>query len=144
FRKGWPYEESIRVPLLIRWPEKIIPGLREGEIVSLVDLYSTTVALVGGSPHGDLDGIDFSASLFSKEKQEVRAEGVSISMPSVPPYPPNCGIKWRGIRTFRYAAAWREDGVPWFVFDMLRDPSQKNNLVANKRLVSELAQLSFK
>ncbi len=141
FRKGWPYEESIRVPLLVHWPERISPGLRDRALVSLVDIHSTTAALAGGKSLDGVDTVDFSSSLFSKEQQDVRLPGVPLSMPSIPPYPPNCNRRWKGIRTLRYLAAWQENGKPWVIFDMERDPFQRENLACDKALANELAAL---
>jgi len=144
FRKGWPYEESICVPLLVHWPERISPGLRDRDIVSLVDIFPTTAALAGGKNLDGCNGVDFSASLFSKDHQEVRSSGVLLSMPSVPPYPPNCNKMWYGIRTLRYLATWKENGDPWVIFDMKKDPFQRENLAWNKDLESELSFLAQK
>ncbi|HQY05513.1 MAG TPA: sulfatase-like hydrolase/transferase, partial [Lacunisphaera sp.] len=44
FRKAWPYEESVRVPLLIRRPEARGVGLEDKSAVSLVDLPHMAVA----------------------------------------------------------------------------------------------------
>ncbi len=121
FRKGWPFEESIRVPLLFLGPGLFEPARREEGIFGLRDLAATTLGLVGMARSGGLGGNNLSAW--------VRGEGngpssVVISMPSVPPFPPNCPRAWSGVRTDRYLAIWNEDRTPWLAYDLKNDPCQ--------------------
>ncbi len=41
FDKRWIFEESLRTPLMVRWPGKIKPGSTSSEIVSWVDFAQT-------------------------------------------------------------------------------------------------------
>src|SRR6185312_3423010 len=52
--KGWLYEGGVRVPLLVRWPGRIAPGV-EASLASSVDVLPTIVELCGvsGGPSGD-------------------------------------------------------------------------------------------
>ncbi|MGO1971671.1 MAG: choline-sulfatase [Propionibacteriaceae bacterium] len=47
-----PYEQSVRVPLLIHGPEHLVPHGRFDTPVSLLDLLPTVVALAGGDDQG--------------------------------------------------------------------------------------------
>jgi arylsulfatase A-like enzyme len=54
--KGWiPYEETYRVPLIVRWPGKTRPGSRTDRLVQTHDLAYTYVAAAGarGMPYRD-------------------------------------------------------------------------------------------
>ena len=59
------FEESVRVPLLIRWPGVIQPGTVIDELVSNVDLYSSILGMLGIDvpEEVDHDGADFSRLL---------------------------------------------------------------------------------
>jgi len=57
FIKGWqPYEETYRVPLVIRWPGVIAPGGVCERLVQLHDLAHTFAAIGGGEPITPADG----------------------------------------------------------------------------------------
>ena len=47
WEKFVPYEPSIRVPLLVRWPGRIIAGTDSARIVSYLDLLPTMLEAAG-------------------------------------------------------------------------------------------------
>ena len=69
-----PYEGSLRVPFLIRYPGKIPPGQVSNDIVHQVDLFPTLASFVEGSVPGDrtLDGVDQSAFFMGKTAKSAR------------------------------------------------------------------------
>jgi len=109
FRKGWPHEESVRVPLLVAHPQ--LAPRTDGAPVSLQDLPAMTQAwAVGMAWHCP------------------RAQAV-ISMPSVVALPDQCDRIWRGIRTPEHKLVLNADGSPWLLFDLGADPLERENLV---------------
>ena len=86
-----PYEGSLRVPFLIRYPG-IIPARQvSNDIVHLVDLFPTLANLVGGEIPQDriLDGVDQSDFLMGKSEKSAR-ESVVIYIGNE-----LFGAKWR-------------------------------------------------
>ncbi|GAB5412429.1 MAG: hypothetical protein Cons2KO_00320 [Congregibacter sp.] len=69
-----PYEGSLRVPFLIRYPGVIPPGLVSNEIVYLVDLMPTLAAFAGGEIPTDriIDGADQFAFLRGEAQRSAR------------------------------------------------------------------------
>lgn len=66
--KGSYYDGGLRVPLIVRWPEKIKAGLDHTPVVN-ADFYPTLVNLAKAElPNQVLDGVDLSAHLLGKEK----------------------------------------------------------------------------
>jgi len=60
------FDAGIRVPLIVRWPERlrpprVVPGAEDGRLVSMVDLAPTLLALAGLEPPRSLHGRDFLA-----------------------------------------------------------------------------------
>jgi arylsulfatase A-like enzyme len=124
FRKGWPYEESVRVPLLVRAPgsERERHGVCDPALVSLVDLFGLTLSWAGGG-HPKL----------SRESQQ-------ISMPSVVRLPHQCDREWRGVRTQTRKLVLGADGAPWLFFDLERDPGEEVNLRDDPARGAEIAE----
>ncbi len=54
------YDEACRVPLLIRWPQRIPAGSRSDVCLSTVDLMPTLLALLGLEPPPGMEGMDLS------------------------------------------------------------------------------------
>jgi len=108
FRKGWPHEESVRVPLLVR-----VPGGEarvSDEAVSLVDLPRLMTGFLAG---GVLPRIE--------------AESAAISMPSVVRLPNQCDRVWRGTRSKTRKQVFNADGSVWLDFDLAGDPGEIKN-----------------
>ena len=112
FRKGWPHEESVRVPLLVRGAPGSTPGAcRSEEPASLIDLPEMTRAWAEGRA-------------WSCERD--RAE---ISMPSVVALPHQCDRAWRGWRSPLRKEIFNADGSPWLAFDLKDDPAEMRTLL---------------
>jgi arylsulfatase A-like enzyme len=56
FDKRFMYEESLRTPLVVRWPGMIRPGSVEGHIVSNVDFAPTFLEAAGVAVPTDMQG----------------------------------------------------------------------------------------
>jgi arylsulfatase A-like enzyme len=123
--KRWPFEESINIPFIIRYPGVIPPGLRIDMPFSVIDFYPTLCGLSGVSYADNVQGKDFS-DVFKNIPDAETQDYVYLSMHNGPIVWPG----WRGIRGKRYIYARTED-EPWILFDLEKDPFQKNNLVTS-------------
>lgn len=95
-----PYEGSMRVPAIVRWPGKVPAGAISNEIVAAVDWLPTLAAMTG---HSDLvptdrpiDGIDISKLLLGEKPESGREHymffGVDGELMS---------IKWRYFKMIK-------------------------------------------
>jgi arylsulfatase A-like enzyme len=122
FRKGWPHEESIRVPLLVRCPGA---PRREEDSFSLIGLKGMALAWADGA-----DGLAGDRPSYAQ-----------ISMPSVVALPDQCDRKWTGVRTAGRKLILNEDGSPWLLHDLVADPLETRNLAGDPSRASEIAEL---
>jgi arylsulfatase len=67
-------EGSLRVPFIIRWPDRIPAGRVSNEIVHQVDTFTTFAAIAGAKVPTDraIDGVDQRDFLFGKTDQSKR------------------------------------------------------------------------
>ena len=121
--KRWPYEESIRIPLLIRYPRSIKPGTVIADPIGSPDMYPTLAGLAGVAAPEGLDGADF-APFIRGEASKPPRDYVYLEMPYA--YVPWPG--WRALRTRDMMFA-RTGEKPWGLFDLTKDPWQMKNLV---------------
>ncbi len=112
FRKGWPHEESVRVPLLTGGGGREGGGRRSDELVSLIDLPAMTLAWADGRTWG------------------CERDHAVVSMPSVVALPHQCDRAWRGVRTAERKRIFDADGSIWLDFDLGNDPLETNNRAA--------------
>jgi arylsulfatase A-like enzyme len=54
--KRWPYDSGLRVPLIVRWPGVIPPGSVRDDLVALLDLAPTLLALAGAEIPAHMQG----------------------------------------------------------------------------------------
>ena len=129
--KQRPYEESINVPLLIRYPKVFgTKGSKTNILINTPDLMPTLLGICGLPIPGSVEGIDRSPVLRGEIKDSVNAVLIACYH-AFGQFSVNLGGKeFRGVRTKRYTYVKDLQG-PWLLFDNLKDPFQLMNLVDN-------------
>lgn len=132
------YEESLRVPLIVRGPG-LPEGARVGAPVTTVDLAPTIVAAAGAEPGRPMDGRDLRALV----KRPRGADTILVQAGHS--HAKAGGRRWayRGVRTVRYTYL-RWPGTPVFheLYDRKRDPFQLRNLARDPRYARVRAELA--
>jgi arylsulfatase A-like enzyme len=128
-KKQSPYEESIRVPFLIRWPGHIPSGAVSDALLGTVDILPTLVGLLGWECSAALEGRDLSAALRG-DTDAPRPESVFLAHYLAGDEAAFQGMpEWRGVRTPRHTYVETPGQQPWLLFDNEADPFQMNNLL---------------
>lgn len=124
--KGWCYEGGIRVPMIVRWPEKISPAETDSPSITM-DIYPTLLDLAGLSmkPKQHLDGVSLRAHL---EKGRQAQESPRLMGWH---YPKRHGSGHRPSTAFRYGNKklihFIEDDS-YELYDISKDISESKNL----------------
>ena len=122
-----PYEGSLRVPFLIRWPGKIPAKQVSNEIVHAIDLFPTLARFTDGEIPKDriIDGADQSDFLMGKSEKSAR-ESVMIYIGN-----DLFGVKWRNwklllkeIDNVKGSYAIRDLAYP-SIYNLLVDPKEE-------------------
>lgn len=119
--KLYPWDESIRVPLLVRYPRKL--GRRRIRTpIDSPDLMPTLLGLSGLSIPESVEGTDF----FGAPMPRDAAAFVNLPVPITEARRYGFAA-YRGLRTERYIYVRSIKG-PWLLYDNERDPFQMHNL----------------
>jgi arylsulfatase A-like enzyme len=141
FNKQQPYEESTRVPLLLRWPKAFGTRGRQLEApISSEDLMPTILSLCRVPIPRTVEGLDYSGYLHGGKDPSDGAALIACYAPFGQWDRVHGGREYRGIRTRRYTYV-RDRTGPWLLFDNRTDPFQMQNLVnhpGHKKLQREL------
>lgn len=135
-KKQQPYEEAIRIPFLVRWPERIPAGSRPDTLLSTVDFAPTLLSLMNIAPPTEMQGTDLSGVL--RGDATTRGPEAVFLMEMVTA---DEGLKqglspWRGLRTARHTYARWQNRSPWLLYDNTVDPLQIRNLVGDPAFAS--------
>lgn len=141
YDKNVPFEESISIPFLLRYPQKVRPQSLSDVLLSPIDVMPSVLALAGiDCPV--IDGVDKSKVMLNHEEDTCDAV-LLMSMSHFNNTSLINGLDtWRGVRTKRYTYARFEDQSPWLLYDNIADPYQMNNLVGDKRSQHLIKQMN--
>ena len=123
--KNNPYEESLRIPLMIRWPGRIKPR-HDDLLISVPDMYPTLLDLMsfGGDIPKKVDGRSHASLLRTGEGDRPTSQLIM----KVPLGQPGWGM--RGVRTHQHTlVVHRMPGLPaeTVLYDRDTDPYQLRN-----------------
>lgn len=127
--KQKPYEESILVPFLLKYPAMFGKEGRTVEsIFSSVDIMPTLLGLSKINIPKTVEGKDLSLILRGKTTDFTEAALIECVTPFGEWERRKGGKEYRGIRTKRYTYV-RDLSGPWLLYDNRKDPFQLENLV---------------
>ena len=138
--KRKPYEESIRVPGIIRWPQKIKKGQTSEMLFSHIDVAPTLLGMCGVKPPASMQGHNLAATITTGKGPKPDSVLFQIFGPYIGDETPR---GWRGLRTAKHMYA-RFENKPWMLFDLEADPYEMNNLAADPGAVPIRKQLDEK
>jgi len=139
--KQQPYDESIRVPLLLHWPAGLgTEPRRLDAVINSEDVMPTILGLCGVAIPATAEGRDFSGYLRGGPDPSDGAALLSCVTPFGQWSRAAGGREYRGLRTRRYTYV-RDRAGPWLLFDDEADPYQRANLVGRPDAAPVQAEL---
>jgi len=131
-----PYEESIRSPLVVRFPAAVTAGTTIHELVSSVDI-APTVLEIAGVPIGDhIQGHSFVPLLRGNNagwRQSLLVEFYTYENP----FPWLLDMDYRALRTSRYKYIhWMHHPNEPELYDLAEDPFETRNLIGEPQMAS--------
>jgi arylsulfatase A-like enzyme len=124
-----PWDESIRVPFLVRYPRKLgAAGRHVSMPFNSPDILPTLLGLAGIAVPESVEGTDYSGLATGAAKAPADRNAF-LSLPVPITEARRYGFaEWRGIRNTRYTYVRSIHG-PWLMYDNQADPYQMHNLI---------------
>ncbi|MCX6956037.1 MAG: sulfatase [Verrucomicrobia bacterium] len=128
-RKQKPFDESARVPLLVRWPAGLgNTGRVLDAPINSEDVMPTLLGLAGVAKPASVEGLDYHHYMRGGKNPGDGATVITCVSPFGEFERRVGGKEYRGLRTTRYTYV-RDLAGPWLLFDNEADPYQQKNLV---------------
>jgi len=142
FKKNSPWEESIRVPLLIGGGVPFYDHkLGSNHLpINMPDIPATTLGLAGLDLPDYMQGKDFSG-VYLKNKAIPEAESGFLQGVNPTMHGNSIDRPWRGVIS---EDGWKFvclEGQPWLLFDLNSDPYEQVNLAHNSKFWGERVRL---
>ncbi len=135
------YDNSIRVPAAIRWPEKIQAGIEVTETIDSLDWYATLLSLAGVElPEGvTLHGHDFSPVLKGEQIDWNNDLHGQYSMHHYT----QTHLRMYRTPEYKLVRDYKRDGFDEF-YDLRLDPAEHINQIASEAHQEKIAELDKK
>ena len=142
FDKRWIFEESLRTPLLVRWPNVTRPGTVNNDIVSLLDFAETFLDVAGLSIPGDMQGRSLVPLLQGKTPENWRKSLYYHYYEYPVPHQvrPHYGVITDQFKLVHY---YKPDVNDWELLDRRKDPLETKNYFADPAYASTLKDLQL-
>ena len=145
FDKRFMYEESIRMPFLVRWPARIKPGTKSDAMALNIDFAPTFLEIAGLSPSADMQGRSVLPLLTGRTPADWRTSMYYRYYHDPGDHNTRAHYGVRN-RTHKLIYFWKKN--QWELFDLVNDPYELHNLYGEpgqekltESLKQELARL---
>ncbi|MCP4311530.1 MAG: sulfatase [Bacteroidetes bacterium] len=149
--KRWMYDEAMRMPLIVWYPEVIKAGTRSDWLINNTDFAPTMLAMAGAEAPEYMQGLDFSGALEGKPEPSDWRKGTYyrywMHMAHGHNNPAHFGIRTRKYKLIFFYGSdftnihggrevtkfngnryWVNTPVAWEFYDLEKDPGEMNNL----------------
>jgi arylsulfatase A-like enzyme len=120
------YEESIRVPAFVHWPEVIKDPVKKDKLILNIDIGPTILELAGLTIPSTMQGYSFAGMLKGQDINwrkdflyEYFIDPMAVQTPTI------FGLRTEKYSYITYQGVWDV----YELYDIEKDPGQKNNLL---------------
>ena len=138
FDKRFMYEESLRMPLLVRYPDHVKAGTVNDRMILNVDFAPTLMEFAGLKIPADIQGRSFALLLRGEQPRDWRTSMYYRYYH----YPQDHRVQPHyGLRTERYKLIYFNKIDQWELFDLQKDQHELNNVSADPAYAETLGKL---
>jgi arylsulfatase A-like enzyme len=140
YDKRFMFEQSLRTPLIVRWPGITAPGSVNEDIVSNLDFAQTILDIAGAPQPADMQGRSLAPVLEGQTPDDWRTTHYYHyyqykSYHNIP--------RHEGVTNGRHKLIWYYDLKEWELYDLEQDPHEMNSVYgepANAKIIADLKQ----
>jgi arylsulfatase A-like enzyme len=137
FDKRWMYEESLKMPFIVKWPGVVKPGSKNEKMIQNLDYAETFLDVAKTAIPSDMQGRSL-LPLFAGESPRDWRDSIYYHYYE---YPSSHMVpRHNGIRTERYKLMHFYEFDEWEFYDLKTDPDELTNLYHNSSFQKLIAQ----
>jgi arylsulfatase A-like enzyme len=129
FDKRWMYEESLRTPLIVRWPGVVKAGSRNSDLVMNLDLAETFLDIAGSAKPASMQGESIVPLLRGSTPRNWR-DAIYYQYFEYPGW--HAVRRQYGVRTQRYKLIRYYEAGEWELFDLDKDPEELKSVHSDR------------
>ncbi|MGH7713439.1 MAG: sulfatase/phosphatase domain-containing protein, partial [Gemmatimonadaceae bacterium] len=141
FDKRWMYEESLRTPLLVRWPGVVRPGSINTDLVQNLDYAETMLEMAGVSVPREMQGRSLVPLLRGRTPPDWR-DAIYYQYFEYPDW--HMVRRHYGVRTKQYKLIHYYEVNEWELFDLAKDRQELRSVYGEPAYASILARMKAK
>jgi len=137
FDKRWMFEESFKMPFLIRWPGVVKPGARPQEMIQNIDYAPTFMEVAGLKAPKEVQGASMVPLLKGNAegwRKSLYYAYYELGEHNVPQH--------FGVRTDTHKLFYIPGTKEWQMFDLVKDPEEMVSVYDNPEYASVRASLT--
>ncbi|MGL4554569.1 MAG: sulfatase/phosphatase domain-containing protein [Gemmataceae bacterium] len=138
YDKRWMYEESLRMPFIVRWPGVVKPGSENEDLVQNLDFAPTFLDAAGAAVPADMQGHSLKPLLEGKTPDGWR-KSIYYQYFEFPG--PHSVAKHYGVRTATQKLIHYHDSGEWELFDLVADPGERKSVYADPKYQDDVKKL---
>ncbi len=161
--KRWMYEESMRMPFIVRYPKLIKPGTRCDLLINNTDFAPTMLELAGAAAAGQMQGRSFVRALSGEAIPDWRTATYYRYWMHLMHHdnPAHFGIRTKDYKLIFYygrpvsmddigkpSMSWKKNSyriaatpAAWELYDLRKDPRELHNVYADPAYRDAVAKL---
>ena len=140
YDKRWVYEESLRTPMIVRWPGKTKPGSENGDIVSPLDFAQTFLDIAGVKAPDDMQGRSLVPVIKGQTPDDWRQSHYYhyYEMPGAHSVGRHYAVCTQQHKLVRF---YGKQGEAWELIDLKADPLETKNFYDDPKYAKVQAEL---
>jgi arylsulfatase A-like enzyme len=138
YDKRFMYEESLKMPLIVRWPNVVKPGSVNTDLVQNLDYAETFLELAGVEIPTDMQGRSLVPLLKGTTPDDWR-EAIYYHYYEYPSV--HMVARHYGIRDQRFKLIHFYQFDEWEFYDLLQDPDELKNQYENREYATTIGRL---